>query len=93
MKTCATCKWYENATCFFSSPSWSQHPDNEYISIRESSRCSRWETKLDRRCNNCEFFDPGENVKGECRLSPPNHTGSFPTVLMLDWCGEFRGKE
>lgn len=93
MKQCKTCKWFEKKTCFYEPPPWAHSTDNQAPDISESCRCSRWDTKLERRCINCEFFNYNGGEPCECRHSTPNSVGSWPKVFMNDWCGEFRGKE
>jgi hypothetical protein len=61
--------------------------------VNKKSSCSKWETKLERRCEHCEFFQYDENRNGDCKRSYPNTQGEWPRVSISDWCGEFRGRE
>jgi hypothetical protein len=93
-KTCETCKWFENKTadygvCFLEPPPWAYNIVQDCPEVAQSSRCSKWETKLERRCNNCDYAFKlvGEDAY-ECR----RYTRSLVTNA-CHWCGEFRGKE
>jgi hypothetical protein len=105
MKTCATCKWFgpnrnkseDCGLCFYAEPPWGTSAAVAIVSpeLRPASRCSKWESKLERRCENCEFY--GKSGMGhlfmECRRNPPKVEMGWPAVEPDQWCGEFRGRE
>jgi hypothetical protein len=104
-KTCETCNWFQpskqepncSGSCFYEAPPWGRASGVSIVGMEVSpkSRCSKWETKLERRCNNCEHFSlmNGEEELGECRRSCPVGMGAWLKVFAVQWCGEFRGKE
>ena len=98
MKTCETCKWFNikeglNAGgCSYSEPPWAHEIGLVSARVTRSSRCSKWETKLERRCNNCDYAFKLVGMDYtiddyECR----RNTRSLVTKD-CHWCGEFRGK-
>jgi hypothetical protein len=99
MKTCETCKWFQvkrvndNGVCRVEPPSlW--RDDDLSAEVRCFERCSKWESKLERRCGNCEFFH--ESVGGfdqECRRHPPVVERGWPVTSRAEDCGECRGRE
>jgi hypothetical protein len=94
MKTCGTCKWYsEGNQCRFSPPPYAMTRHISYPEISPSYRCSNWQTKLERRCDNCEFFTQEEGTMGDCRRSQPRGVDLWCRVFKDHWCGKFRGKE
>jgi len=59
------------------------------------------EEKMDRKCENCKFFED-INKWGHCRRYAPRHISGvgtgyeekmWPEVKSYDWCGEFQEKE
>ena len=97
-KTCETCKWYvteygaKDGACYYVPPPWKEPCNNQAVDILPTFCCSKWETKKERECRNCEFFA----VSGggtECRREPPDFDGDFPATDYNQWCGEFKGRE
>ena len=46
-------------------------------------------------CGTCRYFAPleGETQQsGDCRVSAPAHTGTWPPVDSAKWCGEYAPK-
>lgn len=44
----------------------------------------------DQFCKNCYFYVNGTKVPGICAFLAPDPSGSFPSILPTDWCGEWR---
>ena len=106
MKTCKTCKWFQQndgkdsyGTCFQSAPPWTVDSNEQGPDIATHHRCSKWESKLERKCGNCEFFRPWMEKPnmGNCLLNPPivlaDGETRWPELDVFKFCGEFRGKE
>lgn len=103
-KTCETCKWFwKSPTGEFQNRGLCEFESSKRATSLEY-RCSKWESKLERKCGNCEFFvedeDRPESDHGSCRVRM--HAGlnlgtiwrvEFPITDKLMWCGEFRGRE
>jgi hypothetical protein len=99
MKTCNTCKWFIKIECgeacrhappvalVIGDVVKSAWPDTSFLGV-----CSKWETKKERECRNCEFFAVSGG-EAECRREPPDFDGDFPATDYGQWCGEFKGRE
>ena len=112
-ETCETCKWYQVRRvddwgfCFVEPPVL--RTDIEMSpEVRHFHRCSKWETKLERKCENCEHFVEKSDgsmlpasADGFCTKNPPvvllyenKHPATcWPAVEKDVKCGEFRGRE
>ncbi len=109
-KTCASCKWFKEkrvddwGLCCVEPPTlWR---DNELSAeVRHFHRCAKWETKLERKCENCEHFVEKSDdtslptsADGFCTRNPPvvllyenkHPLTCWPAVGKMVTCGEFR---
>ena len=95
-KTCETCKYYrmkrvdDYGICLVEPPALWRDKDIS-SEVRYFHTCAKWETKLERKCENCEYYRQDNDEQklhkiGTCCRHPETiskNSGSF--------CGEFRG--
>ena len=41
---------------------------------------------VDRKCENCMWYEKLDHIHGECRVKPPEARFGFPTVIHNTWC-------
>jgi hypothetical protein len=97
MKECETCKYYrmkrvdDYGLCLVEPPTLWRDKDIS-SEVRCFHTCSKWETKLERKCGNCEFFKHEQDSDdGWCHRYPPAR--GYAETRVDDFCGEFKGRE